>query len=120
MEPQKLRAIFRLWLAAVVISSLTWWMYFAPWSFDSAVWKSKPAQRHRMVDDLVSQKTLIGKSREEVIAILGDQEMPGYDQGANESRLIYRVGGTGNIKGTWLEVRFTDSKCQNVGTYYNY
>lgn len=49
---------------------------FAPWirseKFDSKTWKHEERKRYTMVKDVIETKLLIGKTREEVIAFLGE------------------------------------------------
>ena len=72
--------------------------------FDPELWaKSKPADRYYMARYLVDQHVLIGLTREEVVAKLGDN--PGqiymlYDLGLAR-------GGTVNIDNDWLEIEIT-------------
>jgi hypothetical protein len=45
--------------------------------FDSQKWKSNEYARYRMVNDLITSRVLIGKTKEEVIALLGNSKEEG-------------------------------------------
>jgi len=53
-----------------------------------------------MVDDLLKGERLKGKTREEVVELLGG------DGEARGASLVYRVGSDGVIDDVWLEVVF--------------
>ena len=41
--------------------------------FDFEVWDKYDMQRHKMIDDLESRYTLVGMTKEEIIALLGER-----------------------------------------------
>lgn len=55
--------------------------YIAPWipseKFDPKTWKSDDKQRYRMVNDIIENKLLIGKTKDEVISLLGNDTEEG-------------------------------------------
>lgn len=55
--------------------------YIAPWirseKFDSQIWKSNDKHRYRMVNDIIANKLLIGKTKKEVVSLLGDDPEEG-------------------------------------------
>lgn len=70
-------------LPLVFIGIFMWFnvRFMGPWirssPFDSAEWKDDPRGRYTMVNDLKDSRLLIGKTRDEVIALLG----PDMEQG---------------------------------------
>jgi hypothetical protein len=77
------RLLFLGVLLVVICCGLIWalisWPFrWRPKPFDSTIWSSKEARqngdRYRMVDDLV--RKIRGKSREEVITLLGEPDRP--------------------------------------------
>ena len=55
--------------------------YIAPWirseKFHSQTWKSNDRHRYRMINDILESKILIGKTKEEVISLLGNNTEEG-------------------------------------------
>lgn len=121
------RAVLRLLLAAIAMTAVlcaaaTAYFTFVPdaedyghrRSFDSALWRAKPADgdpewplRLRMVDDLVSSKALDGCTRREVESLLGpDDETDKWE----EWDLVYWLGperrGLFRVDSEWLVLRF--------------
>jgi hypothetical protein len=85
-------------------------------AFDSKTWKDleqtnrEPYPRRAMADELVGQRALHGKTRAEVIEMLGEPTETQYfaDYGA-----VYWVGpqrGFMAIDSEWLAIRFDDSE----------
>jgi len=83
--------------------------------FDSAAWKTSLSVlgdmgdtapiRLRMVDDLLRRQALVGKSREELTALLGTPPKTNYFQ---DYQLVYWLGperGFMSIDSEWLAVR---------------
>ncbi|MBD2096142.1 hypothetical protein H6F90_13445 [Trichocoleus sp. FACHB-591] len=79
--------------------------------FESADWQersqshSPAAVRGCMVDDLLKRHTLVGKSRSEVIALLGQPDTTDYFQDCD---LVYWLGpeqGLMSIDSEWLIIR---------------
>ena len=58
------------WLFTIIYSE-----YIYPWirseKFDSHIWKNEDRLRYRMVNDIIDNQLLIGKTKQEVIEILG-------------------------------------------------
>lgn len=84
-------------------------------SFASSIWKDEetarkpPYPRLRMVDDLLSNEKLIGKTRQEVIVLLGEPMKTEY---FNEYDLVYWLGPERNfisIDSEWLVMKLDSS-----------
>jgi hypothetical protein len=57
--------------------------------FDENIWRSEPARRYNLVDDIIESQLLIGKTKDEVIALLGDS----YSTlSLNQESFIYSLG----------------------------
>ena len=83
--------------------------------FDSAIWKdtlaiySKLAPRGCMVDDLLAHHKLVGLSRTEVIALLGEDPRSEY---FSDYDFVYWLGPERGVTGTdseWLVMKFGES-----------
>ena len=61
----------------ISINSRYIYPYIRSKKFDSLAWKSKDKHRYRMVNDLIDNRFLIGKTKEEVISLLGDDSEKG-------------------------------------------
>lgn len=92
-----------------VLAARHWWTT-RPLPFDRAVWNSKPSglddfRRHRMADELVEQRSLIGLSRDQVLAMLGE---PTKTSHFRDFDLVYVLGderGWISIDSEWLVMR---------------
>ena len=58
-------------LAFVISASLIW---FFEERFNQETWHSAPGKRYEMLDDILENKFLIGKTRQDVISILGEPD----------------------------------------------
>jgi len=103
--------IFLVWVTSVAIVGLGWWVYRGPRVFDGVVWRNRPTERSRMIEDLLRGERLMGKTRKEVVDLLGE----GGE--AKESALVYRVGSDGLIDDVWLEVVFEGDVCREARAY---
>lgn len=75
-----------LFAALIITSSLTW---LFEERFTSEAWKTNPSHRYKMVDDLIEHQYLIGKTKDEVIQLLGK---PNWIMSSNEDVYLYRIG----------------------------
>ena len=95
-----------LWVAAfvaVMTFLVTWRLWFPGRPFDSAVWQSitdpNDITRRDMADRLIARRSLIGKSKDNIIEMFG----PAFS--GQESRLTYLLGpqrGFIGIDSEWL------------------
>jgi len=105
---KKLKVVFVLG-AVALIGGLSWYMLLAGRHFDPARWKNSatPASvRLRMADDLVENKKMIGLTRQEVVARLGEPPKTEYFKNFD---LVYYLGperGFMGIDSEWLVVKF--------------
>ena len=95
--------------AVVLIGGLSWYVLRPGRHFDPSRWKNSatPASvRLRMVDDLVENKKLLGLTRQEVAARLGEPPKTEYFKNFD---LVYYLGperGFISIDSEWLVVKF--------------
>lgn len=82
--------------------------------FNSKEWKSHLNDRNplkiNMVDDLLKSQNLIGKSRDEIIELLGKPEQVAY---FNDYEFVYWLGperSLMSIDSEWLGIKFEDNK----------
>jgi hypothetical protein len=92
--------IITLWLSVA--------MYYPKEDFDKDKWKSDVKKRYEMTDDLVNNKKLIGKTKEEIIQLLGQEENI-----FESDEWTYNVGFRPSMFGIdpdILEIEFKDDK----------
>jgi len=73
--------------AAFVISTSL--IYLLEERFDQDLWSTQPSKRHKMVDDVIESQLLIGKTKDEVIFLLGE---PNSSISADKDVFLYRLG----------------------------
>jgi len=104
---KKLKVVFVL-VAVALTGGLIWYMLRPGRHFDPSRWKTSatPASvRLRMADDLVENKKLIGLTRQEVVARLGEPPKTEYFK---EFDLVYYLGperGFISIDSEWLVLK---------------
>ncbi|WP_369998421.1 hypothetical protein [Winogradskyella sp.] len=97
---------------AFIISTSLIWLFEE--RFDKEQWRSNPQQRYKMADDLIESQLLIGKTKEEVISILG------YSSNTIESSqeiLTYSLGKQPSFfetKKEYLLIIFIDGRVKEV------
>ncbi|SHG95633.1 hypothetical protein [Winogradskyella jejuensis] len=62
---------FTFFLAFVISTSLIW---FFEERFNQEIWHTTPEKRYEMLDDILENKFLVGKTKTEVISILGEPD----------------------------------------------
>lgn len=80
-----------------------------PDSFDQNRWLNQPAERVDMVGNLLSEVPLKGMTRDEIIALLGEQEEEVYFK--EQNNLVYYLGderGFISIDSEWLVIWFDE------------
>ncbi len=85
---------------------------FKPMPFDSAVWRATPsdgthdAVRLRMVDDFLANHGPVGRTRTEIVALLGESDDTSY---FSDFDMVYHLGlergGAFSIDSEWLVIR---------------
>lgn len=73
-------------VAFVISTSL---IYLFEERFDKNKWSTSPSQRHQMVDDVIESQMLLGKTKDEVIFILGE---PNSSVSNEKDVFLYRLG----------------------------
>jgi hypothetical protein len=89
--------------------------YYPTSDFDQNEWKSNIEERYKMSEDILESEMLIGKNRDEVINILGNN----YSTN-NENRLSYELGfvpGLFNIDPDYLDIKFENEIVISVNQY---
>lgn len=97
-------------LTVVAVATVAWVFWPSGRAFDPAAWKDetqvKEGVRVAMADRVVARRMLSGKTRPEVIALLGEPPRTGY---FSDWDLVYWLGperGFMSIDSEWLVVRF--------------
>lgn len=76
-----------VFFAALILSSGLIWLFEERFNKDQ--WRADPSNRHRMVDDLIEQRLLIGKTKDETLFILGT---PSETLSLEKDIFLYRLG----------------------------
>lgn len=111
-ELTRIDRIGLFFFAAFIISTSLIWLFEE--RFDSDNWKSQPEMRYKMVDDIVEQKSLLGKTKEEVTVLLGE---PSSRESIGKDIFLYYLGRPPSFfkaKREQLLVVFTDQKVVKV------
>jgi hypothetical protein len=102
--------IFIITLTVVAVAAVTWALWPSGRPFDPVTWNDKTQVeagiRLAMADRIVSRRMLSGKTRPEVIAMLGEPPKTDY---FSDWDLVYWLGperGFISIDSEWLVVRF--------------
>lgn len=90
-------------LALMLASGFVWWRFtHGPLPFDEAIWDAsgfpgdKSFSRHRMADGLIESRALVGKSREDALAMLGEPSDADFGEHWN---IVFRLGQCRHIVG---------------------
>lgn len=86
----KLKRIYKIWLFVLAVLVISWsllWLFEVP--FNTELWKSSPTERYQMVDDLIESQELMGKTKAEVLTLLGK---PNSSSTTQKDIFIYQLG----------------------------
>jgi hypothetical protein len=89
--------------------------YYPTSDFDKNEWNSNVEERFIMSEDIIESEILIGKTREEVIQMLGNDFITN-----NESEITYELGhvpGLFNIDPDYLDIKLENGKVISVNQY---
>jgi|TARA_B110000483_G_C17974263_1_gene457129 hypothetical protein len=89
--------------------------YYPTSDFDKDEWNSNVKERFIMSEDIIESEILIGKTREEVIQMLGNDFITN-----NESEITYELGhvpGLFNIDPDYLDIKLENGKVISVNQY---
>lgn len=89
--------------------------YYPTSDFDKNEWNSNVEERFIMSKDIIESEILIGKTREEVIQMLGNDFIKN-----NESEITYELGhvpGLFNIDPDYLDIKLENGKVISVNQY---
>jgi hypothetical protein len=108
----KRRLIFVLSTLALVTGLMVWWRWLPGRAFDPVAWQDEfqveQGVRLKMADRLIAQQSLLGKTRVEVVELLGDPTPTGH---FSDWDLVYWLGperGFIRIDSEWLVLRLAD------------
>lgn len=115
MEKRWRLAALLVAIASAVIVIIAWRAWFPGRSFDRAAWQAdataESGVRQAMADRLLAHRTLVSKTRAEVVDLLGE---PSSSEYFREWDLVYRLGmerGFIGIDSEWLVLRLgTDGR----------
>ena len=89
--------------------------YYPTNDFDKQTWESNPEERYKMSEDIIESKMLIGKTKQEIVELLGN-DFYSY----SENHIAYGVGfvpGLFNIDPDVLDIYFENGKVTKVGQH---
>ena len=89
--------------------------YYPTNDFNQDKWNSNIEERYKMSEDIIESKMLIGKTRDEVIQILGNNFTSNY-----ENRISYELGrvpGLFNIDPDYLDIKLENGIVVSVNQY---
>lgn len=107
---------FTFFLAFIISTTL---LYHFEEQFDEQLWKYNPLERHKMFDAIVEEKLLIGKSKQQVLEILGQ---PDSTSTSSQNFLIYFLGKPPSFFASEQKkmiVRFSNNKAVKVAELEN-
>jgi len=96
--------LFMIWIFSI--------SYYSTNDFNQNEWNSNIGERYKMSEDIIESEMLIGKTRDEILEILGNN----YSSD-NEYRLTYELGhvpGLFNIDPDFLEIKFENGIVKSV------
>lgn len=105
---------FTFFLAFMITSAL---FYFFEEKFDEQIWKTRPQQRHKMLDYIVEEEIFINKSREEILKLLGKPERSSI---TGKDVFIYPLGSPPSFftsEPTKMIITFSNNKVIRVSEF---
>jgi hypothetical protein len=115
MKKKKRWFVLAVAILAAVLLIVIFRIYYPGQAFDPIIWQNKAqvekGTRLGMADRLVAQGTLLGKTRVEIVELLGEPPPTEYFRNWD---LVYWLGperGFISIDSEWLVFRFTDDHC---------
>ena len=102
-----------VFFAAIVISTTLIWLFEERFSKEN--WKTYSYKRYKMADEIIENKLIIGKTKQEIILLLGDNMRPSKANG--KEQFIYPLGTPQSffeVKEETLIVVFENNKVINV------
>lgn len=99
--------------------------YFQRHEFNQKIWLEKKEERHLMVNHMINSQMLIGKTKEEIVSILGkDYFMDCYYSFLDDSKecMNYEIGSVAKIFSTVpcvLMINFNEGKAIFVSQEYH-
>ncbi|MCL2346660.1 MAG: hypothetical protein FWC50_00215 [Planctomycetaceae bacterium] len=98
----------------LVLSFIFYMTYYPTEPFDQQKWETNIEKRYTMSEDVIKSKMLIGKTKEEVVKLLGKECTNCDDEGEHISYHLGLVPGIANIDPDILEIYFENGKVVKV------
>jgi amino acid transporter len=99
----------------LIVAFVFYISYYPTEDFNETTWRTEKEKRYEMTKDIIENDLLIGKTKEEIVKILGDDYFK-----YNEDHWGYEVGfvpGLFNIDPDVLDIHFKDDKVESVGQH---
>lgn len=87
LNKKRLQKVVVILIVAFFISQLLLLIFEK--DFTQGEWHSKPQERYQMVDDIIESQLFIGKSKTEILSLLGEPDAI-FDN--TRLRLVYKLG----------------------------
>ena len=114
MNRRKQWLIVALGTASVAAGLMVWWVWFPGRAFDPVAWQDESqvqqGVRLGMADRLIARRSLLGKTRAEVVELLGEPPTTEYFA---DWDMVYWLGperGFFGIDSEWLVLRFSEDQ----------
>ncbi len=99
----------------IPVVSVATYLYYPNNSFNSKKWNSKIHVRYKMSEDIIQRNLLIGKTKEEVVELLGKKEV--YIKNNLMEYYLGHVPGLFNIDPDILCIKFKENRVVDVFQY---
>ena len=108
-----------VWAATIITTPIVYFMliwlmffYYPKYDFNKTSWQTNKGERYEISNNIIDSKMLIGKSKKEVIQIMGDEG--NMDTSDDWSYNIGTIPKIGNIDPSNLNITFKDGKVIEV------
>ena len=85
--PRKYDKVILFFFAAFAVGAFFTWIFEE--QFDEKEWHASPSRRYKMVDDIIDDELFIGKSKDDIIEVLGQPVDP---INSEKDILNYKIG----------------------------
>ncbi|MFN8277382.1 MAG: hypothetical protein U0T84_07865 [Chitinophagales bacterium] len=124
ISPQPIRKLITLMVVLVGTPHIYWglmtaWFFYlsyhSKYPFDQQKWMRDKEKRYELSDDIIEHQILIGKTKQEVVALLGREE--NFDKSDNWSYYLGYRPGFIKIDPEALDIKFKNGKVVWVGSH---
>ena len=88
LKIKKIDQIGLFFFIALALSTTLTWLFEE--RFNKAQWKTQPRTRYKMAEDIIENKLIIGKTKQEIVLLLGEDIM--YSNANKKEQFVYSLG----------------------------